>query len=117
MRKIDVANAPVRAGSRYPKPYDGPCRDKLRRRLGEAAGLKTLASIVSSLSRVHGPASAIGTRWQKNSSMYLRERWGSLPAAAKRFSVPVLRRAIARGTTFKIARRSGLSFSKSARQT
>jgi len=42
MNKIDVANAPVRAGSRYPKPYDEPCRNKLRRRLGTAAGLKTL---------------------------------------------------------------------------
>jgi uncharacterized cupin superfamily protein len=34
MNKIDVANAPVRAGSRYPKPYDEPCRNELRRRLG-----------------------------------------------------------------------------------
>jgi uncharacterized cupin superfamily protein len=42
VKKIDVANAPVRAGSRYPKPYDEPCRNKLRRRLGEVAGLKTL---------------------------------------------------------------------------
>jgi uncharacterized cupin superfamily protein len=42
MNKIDVANAPVRAGSRYPKPYDEPCRNKLRRRLGAAAGLKML---------------------------------------------------------------------------
>jgi uncharacterized cupin superfamily protein len=42
MNKIDVANAPVRAGSRYPKPYDEPCQNKLRRRLGTAAGLKTL---------------------------------------------------------------------------
>ena len=37
MKKIDVANAPVRAGSRYPKPYDEPCRNKLG-----AVGLKTL---------------------------------------------------------------------------
>jgi uncharacterized cupin superfamily protein len=42
MNKIDVVNAPVRAGSRYPKPYDEPCRNKLRRRLGAAAGLRTL---------------------------------------------------------------------------
>jgi len=42
MNKIDVANAPARAGSRYPKPYDEPCQNKLRRRLGTAAGLKTL---------------------------------------------------------------------------
>jgi hypothetical protein len=42
MNKIDVANAPIRAGSHYPKPYDDPCRNKLRRRMGAAAGLKTL---------------------------------------------------------------------------
>jgi hypothetical protein len=26
-------------GSRYPKPFDDPCQDKTRRRLGRAAGL------------------------------------------------------------------------------
>ena len=37
--KIDVASARARAGSRYPKPFDGPCQNKTRRRLGLAAGL------------------------------------------------------------------------------
>jgi uncharacterized cupin superfamily protein len=37
--KIDIAGAQTRAGSRYPKPFDEPCRDKIRRRLGAAAGL------------------------------------------------------------------------------
>ena len=37
--KIDIKKAPVRAGSRYPKPFDAPCQNKLRRRLGLAAGL------------------------------------------------------------------------------
>jgi uncharacterized cupin superfamily protein len=37
--KIDVSNAPSRVGSRYPKPYDEPCRKKRRRHLGVAAGL------------------------------------------------------------------------------
>jgi uncharacterized cupin superfamily protein len=37
--KIDVTKAPVRAGSRYPKPFDGPCQIKTRRRLAAAAGL------------------------------------------------------------------------------
>jgi uncharacterized cupin superfamily protein len=37
--KIDVAGARARAGSRYPKPFDEPCRNKTRRRLGLAAGL------------------------------------------------------------------------------
>lgn len=37
--KIDVVGARARAGSRYPKPFDEPCRNKTRRRLGLAAGL------------------------------------------------------------------------------
>jgi len=42
MKKIDIAAAPISAGSRYPKPYDAPCLDKLRRRLALAAGLKQI---------------------------------------------------------------------------
>lgn len=42
MGKIDLSRAPVREGSRYPEPYDEPCRNKIRRRLGAAAGLKSL---------------------------------------------------------------------------
>ena len=37
--KIDVAGARAHSGSRYPKPFDEPCRNKTRRRLGLAAGL------------------------------------------------------------------------------
>ncbi len=39
MRKIDIASAPHRTGSRYPKPYDAPCANRLRTQLGDAAGL------------------------------------------------------------------------------
>ena len=39
MPKIDLASAPVRTGSRYPAPYDVPCRDRHRLRLGDAGGL------------------------------------------------------------------------------
>ena len=39
MKKIDVAAAPARVGSGYPAPYDEPCRERKRRRLGDAAGL------------------------------------------------------------------------------
>ena len=42
MPKIDVAHAPLKTGSRYPKPFDAPCRDKSRRKLAEAAGLTRL---------------------------------------------------------------------------
>jgi uncharacterized cupin superfamily protein len=37
--KIELAVARARAGSRHPKPFDEPCRNKTRRRLGMAAGL------------------------------------------------------------------------------
>jgi uncharacterized cupin superfamily protein len=40
MKKIDIASAPVSAGSRYPKPFDAPCRNKIRHRLAVAPGLK-----------------------------------------------------------------------------
>jgi uncharacterized cupin superfamily protein len=40
MKKIDIQAAPISAGSRYPEPFAAPCRNKLRRRLAVAAGLK-----------------------------------------------------------------------------
>ncbi len=39
MAKIDVATAPTGQGSRYPAPYDEPCRARSWLRLGDAAGL------------------------------------------------------------------------------
>jgi uncharacterized cupin superfamily protein len=39
MPKIDIAAAELRTGSRYPAPFDEPCRDKTRRQLGDVAGL------------------------------------------------------------------------------
>jgi uncharacterized cupin superfamily protein len=41
-RKIDVQNAPISSGSRYPEPFAAPCQDKFRRRLAVAAGLKQI---------------------------------------------------------------------------
>jgi uncharacterized cupin superfamily protein len=38
-KKIDLATAPVTAGSLYPPPFDAPCRARHRIRLGDAAGL------------------------------------------------------------------------------
>lgn len=38
-KKIDVAALPKVVGTRYPAPYDEPCRKRERRRLGDAAGL------------------------------------------------------------------------------
>lgn len=39
MPKIDIASVPVRKGSGYPPPFDAPCTDRVRQRLGEAGGL------------------------------------------------------------------------------
>jgi uncharacterized cupin superfamily protein len=38
-KKIDVASAPTRIGTAYPAPYDAPCLERKRWRLGAAAGL------------------------------------------------------------------------------
>ena len=39
MPKIDVSKAPVRTGTRYPAPFAEPCRARVVRNLGDAAGL------------------------------------------------------------------------------
>jgi uncharacterized cupin superfamily protein len=39
MPKIDIATASTRIGSAYPPPFDAPCRDRHRTKLGDAAGL------------------------------------------------------------------------------
>jgi uncharacterized cupin superfamily protein len=38
--KIDIAAVPQRRGSGYPSPFDSPCATRIRRRLGDAGGLK-----------------------------------------------------------------------------
>jgi uncharacterized cupin superfamily protein len=38
-KKIDLAAAPRRVGAGYPPPFDVPCRERSRVRLGVAAGL------------------------------------------------------------------------------
>ena len=39
MPKIDLAAIPARKGSGYPRPFDAPCAERVRRRLGDAGGL------------------------------------------------------------------------------
>lgn len=39
MPKIDIETAPTRFGTGYPPPYDEPCKDRRRWKLGDAAGL------------------------------------------------------------------------------
>src|SRR5688572_23444250 len=38
-RKIGIDQAPGARGSGYPSPFDEPCRERFRHRLGDAAGL------------------------------------------------------------------------------
>jgi uncharacterized cupin superfamily protein len=38
-KRIDLATAPSRKGTLYPPPYDKPCLERVRTRLGDAAGL------------------------------------------------------------------------------
>jgi len=39
MKKISTAGVPGRAGSGYPPPFDAPCLKRLRRAVGDVAGL------------------------------------------------------------------------------
>ena len=39
MPKIDIAAVPERKGAGYPKPFDAPCRERVRQRLGNAGAL------------------------------------------------------------------------------
>ena len=40
MPKINIAAAPMRKGTAYPRPFDAPCLERLRFRLGDAGGLR-----------------------------------------------------------------------------
>ena len=39
MPKIDIAAVPKRSGAGYPPPFDAPCAERVRQRLGNAGGL------------------------------------------------------------------------------
>lgn len=40
MPKIDISTVPARKGVGYPAPFAAPCAERVRRRLGDAGGLK-----------------------------------------------------------------------------
>ncbi|HEY5761412.1 MAG TPA: cupin domain-containing protein [Steroidobacter sp.] len=40
MPKIDISTVPARQGVGYPAPFAAPCADRIRRRLGDAGGLR-----------------------------------------------------------------------------
>jgi uncharacterized cupin superfamily protein len=44
MPKLDLAAIPVITGSRYPAPFDEPCKTRRVQRLGAAAGLQHLGA-------------------------------------------------------------------------
>ncbi len=50
MKKIDPEQAAVRSGSRYPAPFDAPCRERRALQLGDAAGLTQIG-----VNRLHLP--------------------------------------------------------------
>ena len=66
--KIDVAGARARSGSRYPKPFDEPCRNKTRRRLGLAAGLSQFGVNLLELGPGAWSSQRIGTPTKTSSS-------------------------------------------------
>jgi len=88
--KIDVASARARAGSRYPKPFDEPCQNKTRRRLGLAAGLTQFGAICWSWARAPGPVSAIGTLTKTSLFISSEVRSCSSPMMVKLSSTPAI---------------------------
>lgn len=49
MPKIDIASAPGGSGSRYPAPYDEPCRTRSWQNLDEAAGIQQFGVNIATL--------------------------------------------------------------------
>ncbi len=50
MPTLDVEAVPERRGSGYPRPFDAPCAQRIRQRLGDAGGLRDFG-----VNRVHVP--------------------------------------------------------------
>jgi len=49
MPKIDVSRIPVRVGAGYPDPFNAPCAERTRRKLGDAGGLRDFGVNVMTL--------------------------------------------------------------------
>jgi uncharacterized cupin superfamily protein len=49
MPKIDIAAVPARKGSGYPPPFDAPCAERVRRRLGNAGAIGIRTKMSSSM--------------------------------------------------------------------
>jgi uncharacterized cupin superfamily protein len=68
MPKIDIDNAPARSGSSYPEPFRTKVGGKLRRQLGDAAGLTRFGVNLSTLEP--GCASAL-RHWHENEDEFV----------------------------------------------
>ncbi|MDE2179107.1 MAG: cupin domain-containing protein [Xanthomonadaceae bacterium] len=49
MPKIDLSTVPVHVGARYPTPFDDACAGRLRKRIGDAAGLSAFGLNLTTL--------------------------------------------------------------------
>lgn len=52
-KRIETAKIQSEVGSRYPEPYNLPCRPRVRKRLGDAAGLRLPSGAWSSQRHWH----------------------------------------------------------------
>jgi uncharacterized cupin superfamily protein len=43
-KRINCSKVPEVVGTKYPFPYDEPCRKRVRKRIGDAAGLFSVGS-------------------------------------------------------------------------
>ena len=69
MPKIDIAAVPERKGSGYPPPFDEPCAERVRQRLGNAGGLTDFKMMPFACRRAIGRFNATGIRPKTNSSV------------------------------------------------
>jgi len=68
MPKIDIAAAPTRFGTGYPPPYDEPCKDRKRWKLGDAAGLTQFGV---NLTRLEPGAATSVRHWHENEDEFV----------------------------------------------
>ena len=68
MPKIDIESAPTRFGTGYPPPYDAPCLDRKRWKLGDAAGLTQFGVNVS---RIKANSKSALRHWHESEDEFI----------------------------------------------
>ena len=91
-RKIDTQHLAPIVGSGYPPPFDLPSRERVRKRLGDAAALTQFGINLLTLPPGACPASGTGTPPRTSSSMSCQERSCSRPMAVKKCYGPATAR-------------------------